>query len=245
MKQTKHFTLIELLVVIAIIAILAAILLPSLQNARERGRMANCSSNMRQIGQALQGYVNNTEYYIPYMNVGPSKRRPTSNHYWTGYFYDYGFLPLNLFTCPSFHPTSEARPQDNVDRNGNITYTGYGYSYSHMGSGRYIENVDTKASLSSSVLKSSKVRFPAQMYAVLDSWIRFGSGGTHGYMTISYKTDYLLKDDVGSPHSRHNKNINILYADWHVAATKVNNVDNPYPELGGNSSKAVHWSGWK
>ena len=49
---------------------------------------------MRQLGQALQGYVNNTEYYIPYMNVGPSKRRPTSTHYWTGYFYDYGFLPL-------------------------------------------------------------------------------------------------------------------------------------------------------
>ena len=245
MKSQKSFTLIELLVVIAIIAILAAILLPALQSARERGRMAGCTSNMRQFGQAFQGYVDNTEYFIPYMNVGPSRRRPTSTHYWTGYFYDYGFLPLNLFVCSSFHPTAADRPQTACDKNGNITYTGYGYSYSHMGSGRYVCNVDTGASLSSSALKSSKVRYPSKMYALMDSWIQFGTGGTHGYMTVSYKTDYLTKDNVGSPHSRHNKHVNILYADWHVAPTKAPNVDNAYPDLGGNSRTAVHWSGWK
>ena len=83
------------------------------------------------------------------------------------------------------------------------------------------------------------------MYGLMDSWIRYGVGGIHGYMTISYKTDYLTKDNVGSPHSRHNKHINILYADWHVAPKKAGNVDNPYPELGGNSKTAVHWSGWR
>ncbi len=241
----KHFTLIELLVVIAIIAILAAMLLPALNSARERGRAASCMSNMRQLGQAFQGYVDNTEYFIPYMNVGPSKRRPTSTHYWTGYFYDHGILPLNIFVCPSFHPTAADKPQTYCDRNGNITYTGYGYSYSHIGSGRYVENVDTGASLSSSALKSSKVRYPSKMYALMDGWIRYGAGGIHGYITISYKTDYLEKSDVGSPHSRHNKSINILYADWHVAPKRVGNIDNPYPELGGNSRTAIHWSGWK
>ena len=59
------FTLIELLVVIAIIAILAAILLPALNQARERGRMANCQSNIRQLVMANLLYAeSNADYFI-------------------------------------------------------------------------------------------------------------------------------------------------------------------------------------
>ena len=61
----KKFTLIELLVVIAIIAILAAMLMPALQKARERSKLTTCLNNLKNIGQCMNMYANDFGGWAP------------------------------------------------------------------------------------------------------------------------------------------------------------------------------------
>ena len=114
-----QFTLIELLVVIAIIAILAAMLMPALQQARERGKASTCMNNFMTLGKAYTFYLDDNKGLLGYANEGTSNRgwwsRRETQRIFASYLGDdygsdengwYVSAGTSKITCPAAKPYS-------------------------------------------------------------------------------------------------------------------------------------------
>lgn len=112
--NNRGFTLIELLVVVAIIAVLASMATPAVTGALEKGRMAKCMANLRQIGSAVSLYANDHENRFPPIETDPpslgNEGKPALET-----LSPYG-VSADTLRCPS-------------DAAGRRTYLKYGSSY--------------------------------------------------------------------------------------------------------------------
>jgi len=107
-RHLRGFTLIELLMVVAIIAILASLLFPGLSRAKKSSCLAACSSNLRQIGIAIQLYAADFNDKMPlafqrYWGAPIERGLVGAGHGWTmhGMLLTYAGVPIMAFRCPA------------------------------------------------------------------------------------------------------------------------------------------------
>ncbi|GMV97696.1 MAG: hypothetical protein AMXMBFR83_20510 [Phycisphaerae bacterium] len=123
----RAFTLIEVLVVVAIIALLVAILLPSLRRARDQAKVVACRANLHDFGISMQQYTDANRGYYPlvcYVGTRIYEDDPTSDDnlllLWLGRY----TRNLNVYTCPA--TVHKVRPPERIEK---VDVPGLGVRY--------------------------------------------------------------------------------------------------------------------
>lgn len=199
------FTLIELLVVIAIISILAAMLLPALARAKEKAKVAQCLSNIRQVGVASWLYLGDSNDRFP---PGKTKNGTLTQLSWvgnTGLRSPYSSLTAEERWLSEYLVKASAGAKVEVARcpsdkksylgTGNSGYEDFGSSYLANINFTFINQIYSLSASPSDPdaksIKASEVARPSR-FVVFTSWGAFWVGWHHWDVSTEPRFTYLM-----------------------------------------------------
>jgi prepilin-type processing-associated H-X9-DG protein/prepilin-type N-terminal cleavage/methylation domain-containing protein len=227
MNKRRAFTVVELLVVIAVVALLVAMLLPSLSQAKSSAQRVQCAHDVRQLGMAAQIYWDENEgvsfrysygstnggklYWFGWLEDGPEGTRdfdPTQAVLWP-YLQGRG-----VEVCPSLR-----RHARHFKSKANGATYGYGY------------NLQLAGSLSQPPVQIARVARPSDIVLFADAAQINTFQAPASPDNPLLEEFYYITDTEPTVHFRHQRRANAVYCDGHVESERPvpNSIDDRLP----------------